>query len=401
MRQIIQHFTDDDLYKFTMCCAVIENFPRTQVRYKFNDRDHTVYPPGFAEELRRQIEMLENVVITEEEIAFLRRRCRYIPEWFCNFLKGFRYDRNWVKIRQDESGHLDVEFEGCWSNTILLEVKVLAIISELYYMMTGEAASLDYDAYYRKSQDKGRRLIEAGCVFSDMGTRRRASFKAQDTFIKTMKECNESMSGPGKFIGTSNVYFAMKYDLVPIGTMAHELICAIAGMYGPQMANYLAMKTWASTYRGALGTFLYDTYGWRIFSLNFSEDYANMFKGLRVDSGDNYEQLDLIVEKYKSLNIDPRTKQIVFSNGLNVDEALKLQTYAENKCIPSFGIGTHFTNDFPGIKPRNIVIKLIAVKITESWPFYCSTCKLSEDRGKYSGDESTVRRFREALHLSE
>ena len=401
MRQIIQHFTDDDLYKFTMCCAVIENFPRTQVRYKFNDRDHTVYPPGFAEELRRQIEMLENVVITEEEIAFLRRRCRYIPEWFCNFLKGFRYDRNWVKIRQDESGHLDVEFEGCWSNTILLEVKVLAIISELYYMMTGEAASLDYDAYYRKSQDKGRRLIEAGCVFSDMGTRRRASFKAQDTFIKTMKECNESMSGPGKFIGTSNVYFAMKYDLVPIGTMAHELICAIAGMYGPQMANYLAMKTWASTYRGALGTFLYDTYGWRIFSLNFSEDYANMFKGLRVDSGDNYEQLDLIVEKYKSLNIDPRTKQIVFSNGLNVDDAIKLQRYAENKCIPSFGIGTHFTNDFPGIKPRNIVIKLIAVKITESWPFYCSTCKLSEDRGKYSGDESTVRRFREALHLSE
>ncbi|MBD5418662.1 MAG: nicotinate phosphoribosyltransferase [Bacteroides sp.] len=401
MRQIIQHFTDDDLYKFTMCCAVIENFPRTQVRYKFNDRDHTVYPPGFAEELRRQIEMLENVVITEEEIAFLRRRCRYIPEWFCNFLKGFRYDRNWVKIRQDESGHLDVEFEGCWSNTILLEVKVLAIISELYYMMTGEAASLDYDAYYRKSQDKGRRLIEAGCVFSDMGTRRRASFRAQDTFIKTMKECNESMSGSGKFIGTSNVYFAMKYDLVPIGTMAHELICAIAGIYGPQMANYLAMKTWASTYRGALGTFLYDTYGWRIFSLNFSEDYANMFKGLRVDSGDNYEQLDLIVEKYKSLNIDPRTKQIVFSNGLNVDEALKLQRYAENKCIPSFGIGTHFTNDFPGIKPRNIVIKLIAVKITESWPFYCSTCKLSEDRGKYSGDESTVRRFREALHLSE
>ncbi|MBD5268507.1 MAG: nicotinate phosphoribosyltransferase [Bacteroides sp.] len=401
MRQIIQHFTDDDLYKFTMCCAVIENFPRTQVRYKFNDRDHTVYPPGFAEELRRQIEMLENVVITEEEIAFLRRRCRYIPEWFCNFLKGFRYDRNWVKIRQDESGHLDVEFEGCWSDTILLEVKVLAIISELYYMMTGEASSLDYDSYYIKSQDKARRLIEAGCVFSDMGTRRRASFKAQDTFIKTMKECNESMSGPGKFIGTSNVYFAMKYDLVPIGTMAHELICAIAGMYGPQMANYLAMKTWASTYRGALGTFLYDTYGWRIFSLNFSEDYANMFKGLRVDSGDNYEQLDLIVEKYKSLNIDPRTKQIVFSNGLNVDEALKLQRYAENKCIPSFGIGTHFTNDFPGIKPRNIVIKLIAVKITESWPFYCSTCKLSEDRGKYSGDESTVRRFREALHLSE
>ena len=123
-----------------------------------------------------------------------------------------------------------------------------------------------------------------------------------------------------------------------------------------------------------------------------------MFKGLRVDSGDNREQLDLIVKKYRSLNIDPSTKQIVFSNGLTTDEAIALQQYASGRCIPSFGIGTHFTNDFPGIKPMNIVIKLLAVKITESWPFYCDTCKLSEDRGKYSGDEATVRRFIEALH---
>jgi len=124
-----------------------------------------------------------------------------------------------------------------------------------------------------------------------------------------------------------------------------------------------------------------------------------MFKGLRVDSGDNYRELDLIVEKYRSLNIDPATKQIVFSNGLNVDEAIKINRYASGKCLPSFGIGTHFTNDFPGVKPMNIVIKLLAVKITESWPFYCDTCKLSEDKGKYTGDNATVRRFMEALHL--
>ncbi len=398
MRQIIKHFTDDDLYKFTMCCAVIENYPRTQVRYKFNDRDNTVYPQGFADELRAQIKMLENVIITEEEIDFIQKKCQYIPAWFCSYLKGFRYDSRWVTINQDADGHLHIEFEGCWSDTILLEVKVLAIVSELYYMMTGKSDSLDYDSYYTKSWNKANRLIEAGCTFSDFGTRRRASFEAQDTVVRAMKECQDSHTGPGRFVGTSNVYFAMKYDLVPIGTMAHEFICAIAGMYGPQMANYLAMKTWASTYRGALGTFLYDTYGWQIFSLNFSEDYANMFKGLRVDSGDNYEQLDLIVNKYKSLNIDPRTKQIVFSNGLNVDEAIEIQRFAEDKCIPSFGIGTHFTNDFEGVKPMNIVIKLVAVKITESWPFYCSTCKLSEDKGKYTGDEATVRRFLETIH---
>lgn len=397
--RIINHFTDDDLYKFTMCCAVIENFPRTRVKYKFNDRDVSVYPEGFADELRNQIKMLEDLVITDEEIAFFRNKCQYIPAWFCSYLKGFRYDSRWVNVSQDSKGHLDIEIEGCWSDTILLEVKILAIVSELYYLMTGENRAFDYDTYYDRSYEKAQRLIEAGCTFSDFGTRRRASFAAQDTAVRAMKECDETLSGPGKFMGTSNVYLAMKYDLVPIGTMAHEFICAIAGMYGPLMANYIAMKTWANTYRGALGTFLYDTYGWRIFNLNFSEDYANMFKGLRVDSGDNEEQLSLIVDKYRSLNIDPRTKQIVFSNALNVDRAIELQKYAADKCIPSYGIGTHFTNDFAGVRPRNIVIKLVAVKITESWPFYSSTCKLSEDKGKYSGDEDTVRRFLEILQL--
>ena len=401
MRQIINHFTDDDLYKFTMCCAVIDNYPRTQVRYRFIDRNNTVYPAGFADELRAQIKMLENLVITEEEVCFMRRKCYYIPDWFYTYLKGYRYDSRWVHVEQDADGHLSIDFEGNWSDTILLEVKVLAIISELYYIMTGQDAALDYDAYYSHTYAKGERLLQAGCSYSDMGTRRRASFQAQDTAIRAMKDADMAGEHPGRFAGTSNVYFAMKYDLMPVGTMAHEIIAAIAGMYGPQMANHLAMEIWANTYRGALGTFLYDTYGWRIFSLNFSEDYANLFKGLRVDSGDNHEQLDLICEKYRSLNIDPRTKQVIFSNGLNTDEAIELQRYAEDKCLPIFGIGTHFTNDFPGVRPMNIVIKLLAVKITESWPFYCDTCKLSEDHGKYSGDIESVDRFRAALHLND
>lgn len=400
MQQIITHFTDDDLYKFTMCCAVIECFPRTRVKYRFNDRDNTVYPPGFAELVAEQIAMLENLRISDEEIAFMREKCNYIPAWFMSYLRGFRYDRRWTKVWQDHEGHLHIEFEGSWSDTILLEVKVLAIVSELYYIVTGESKSFDYEDYYRRSYLKAERMIDAGCSFSDFGTRRRASAKAQETAVKAMSECNRSHKGPGRFTGTSNVYLAMKYDLTPIGTMAHEFVCAIAGMYGPLMANHIAMTKWAQTYRGALGTFLYDTYGWQIFSLNFSTDYANMFKGLRVDSGDNYEQLNLIVEKYRSLHIDPRTKQIVFSNGLNVDKAIAIQKYAADKCQPSYGIGTHFTNDFPDIRPRNIVIKLTEVKITESWPFYSKTCKLSEDKGKYSGDPSTVKIFMDILRMT-
>ena len=116
-----------------------------------------------------------------------------------------------------------------------------------------------------------------------------------------------------------------------------------------------------------------------------------------MDSGDNYEQLMRIVDKYRSLGIDPKTKQVIFSNALDVDSAIEIQKYAVEYCQPSFGIGTHFTNDFDGVKPMNIVIKLIAAKITESWDFYNDTCKLSEDTGKHTGRPEVVRRFMDAL----
>ena len=329
----------------------------------------------------------------------MRRRCYYLPDWFFIYLRGFRFSRKWVHAWQDEDGHLHIEFEGVWAETILLEVKVLAIVSELYYIVCGQEGRFDYDAYYQKSYHKAERLLEAGCTYSDFGTRRRASFQAEDTVVRAMKDCQEARDWKGRFVGTSNVYLAMKYDLTPVGTMAHEFIAAIGGMYGPQMANHIAMNAWRHTFNGALGTFLYDTFGWNIFSLNFSEDFANLFKGLRVDSGDNMEQLQKICAKYESLGIDSKSKQVIFSNALDTDGAIALQQEAEKYVQPSFGIGTHFTNDFDGIRPMNIVIKLVAAKITESWPFYNDTCKISEDTGKHTGNPEVIRRFMEALHL--
>lgn len=400
-KQIITHFTDDDLYKLSMCCAVIDNFPRAQVKYEFVDRNNTVYPKGFADEVRHQVELLENVVVTDEEIAFMRKACYFMPEWFYRYLKGFRFSREWVRVEQDAEGHLHIAFEGNWCDTILLEVKVLAIISELYYIVTGQTDKLDYEECYKKSYEKAEKLLAAGCVYSDFGTRRRASLEAEDTVVRAMRDCQNSREWKGRFVGTSNVYLAMKYDLMPVGTMAHEFVCAIGGMYGPQMANHMAMEAWRHTFRGALGTFLYDSFGWDIFSLNFSEDFANQFKGLRVDSGDNREQLMKIAEKYEQLGIDPRTKQVIFSNALNTDRAIEIQSYAKDYCQPSFGIGTHFTNDFEGIKPMNIVIKLVAVKITESWTYYNDTCKLSEDKGKHTGKPEVIERFKRAVNFKD
>ena len=399
MHQIITHFTDDDLYKFSMCCAVIDNYPRAQVRYVFVDRNNTVYPSGFAELVKEQIKMLEHVVITDEEIAFMRRKCYYMPEWFFTYLRGFRYDARWTHVSQDAEGHLHIMFEGAWSDTILLEVKVLAIVSELYYMVTGLNKEFDYDDYYKRTYEKGEKLLSAGCIYSDFGTRRRASFKAEDVIVRAFRDCQQSRGDwKGRFVGTSNVYLAMKYDLTPVGTMAHEFICAIGGMYGPQMANHIAMNAWRHTFNGALGTYLYDSFGWDIFSLNFSEDFANLFKGLRVDSGDNRKELAKIVAKYQSLNIDSRTKQVIFSNALTTDEAIEIQQYASKVVKPSFGIGTHFTNDFPHVAPMNTVIKLVAAKITESWPFYNDTCKISEDDGKHTGKPEVIERFLALLH---
>lgn len=166
------------------------------------------------------------------------------------------------------------------------------------------------------------------------------------------------------------------------------------------MANHIAMEAWRHTYRGSLGIWLYDSYGWDIFNLNFSEDFANQFRGLRVDSGDNYKQLEKIVNKYKSLGIDPKSKQVVFSNALDVNAAVQINAVAKNVCQPSFGIGTKLTNNWSGIadiKPLNIVIKLVAAKITETWPYYNDTCKLSEDEGKHTGKQEVVDRFMAVL----
>lgn len=405
--QIINYMTDDDLYKFTMACAVIDNFPRAIVQYTFIDRDNTVYPEGFADEVNRQIKLLENLVMTDEEITFMKKKCYYIPNWFYTYMKGFRYNSKWAVASQDDEGHLRIKFNGTWANTILLEVKVLAIVSELYYIFTGDANSFDYDEYFTMSYKKAEQYLLNGCIISEFGTRRRSSFKAQDTAVRAFDLYSKlhSLCITGSFAGTSNVYLAMKYDLTPIGTMAHEFVCGIAGMYGgPTMANDMAMRKWQHTYDGDLGVYLYDSYGFDIFALNCSKSFANSFVGLRIDSGDNIEQLNKICDFYKSKNIDPRTKQVIFSNGLNVDNAIEINNIAKDLCKPSFGIGTSITNawkdcgeKYNNVKPMNIVIKLTAIKITESWPYLNDTCKLSEDLSKHTGKDEVVQRFMSVL----
>lgn len=403
MRQIINHFTDTDLYKLSMCVAVLDNYPRAMVQYEFNDRNKTIYPKGFADLVNEQVKMMENVVITDEEIEFMQRKLYYIPTWFYTYLKGYRYDSNEVHAYQDEEGHLFIHIEGYWHRTILWEVQLLAIVSELKNIVDGNIEKIDYQHEYDKAYKKAVKLMQNECIFSEFGTRRRSSFELQEAVVHAFSDAMKQYKTAeikGLCVGTSNVYLAMKYNMTPNGTMAHEYTSAIAAMYGPQMANYIAMETWQKTYIGALGTFLYDTYTWKPFSLNFTEHFARCFAGLRVDSGDNLEQLHKICERYTELGINPKEKQVIFSNALNTDEAIELNKVAKDYCKPAYGIGTHFTADVAeyGIKPSNIVIKLLKAKITEKNE-WSDTCKISEDLGKHTGNIETVEIFKKLLHI--
>ena len=424
---LIEWFTDDDLYKFTMCNAVLQRFPNVIVTYRFQDRDNKVYPKGFDKELENQIEYLRKLRITDEEVHYMKNKCYYLPDMFFDYLKGMTpFDINDYFIYQDEEGHLTFEYTGRWCNEILYEVKFLSIINRLYYLLTDQSEdckNVDYDKYYTKTYNKAKRILSAGLNFAEFGTRRRYSFDAQETAIRACKDAyNDLINKPtgiidsitkafnkkkiGVFTGTSNVYIAMKYNLTPIGTMAHEWICGIAGLYGsPIEANYIAMEEWEKVYNGALGVYLYDSFGVKMFDKNFTDKYARSFDGLRIDSGDNMEQFNTIYDIYRKHRVNPESKMVMFSNALDTDSYIELGTNIfkkyKNASIGA-GIGTHLTNDFVeyGIKPCNNVIKLVFVAWDKNRNML-PTCKFSNEPGKYiGGDEKIAEMWKYQIELN-
>ena len=392
MKQIINHFTDNDLYTFTCMYYVLQKYPRAETEYTFFDRNKTCYPKGFDALLREQLEHLAEVTITDEERAFMTRSFPFLPYWFINvFLRGFRFNPAELTITQDEEGHLDISVKGKWWSTIIWEMPILATISELMHILNGDTAKYDAEAEYAKSLDKGRQIWQGGLTLGDMGTRRRFSFDHQERVIDALKqsyrEVYEETAGKcGKFTGTSNVYFAMKKGIPCLGTMSHQCISFEEIVSGVIECNYNVMNKWSEVYDGNVGIFLYDCFGDRVFFNNLSKRMAMTFSGLRIDSGVEEEQIDLIVAKYKQLGIDPMTKQAVFSNGLDIKRAIELHRYCEGKIVDSYGVGTFLTCDVTGCSPMNIVIKLVRGRITESREWH-PCVKLSCDKGKTLGDK--------------
>ena len=377
---IIKTILDTDLYKFTTSYAYIKLFPYAMGRFSFNDRDKTEYTEEFLVKLKMEIAHLSRLKLTDNELEYMTRHCRFLPRVYWEWLSSFRFNPEKIEVYLDEANLLHIEVTDLLYKVTLYEVPLLAIVSEIKNRSSGNIA--DPDLIISKLSEKVVLSNLHKLPFSEFGTRRRFSVDVQKTVIKYLSEKAEYCTG------TSNCYFAMKFGLKMMGTHPHEWFMFHGAQFGYKHANYMALENWVNVYDGDLGIALSDTYTSDIFLNNLSRKQAKLFDGVRCDSGDEFEFTDKLTTRYKEFGIDTTTKTIVFSNALDFSKALDIMDYCRGKIRCAFGIGTNLTND-TGFKPSNIVMKLSQCKmnINQGWK---ECIKLSDDAGKHTGNPHEV-----------
>jgi nicotinate phosphoribosyltransferase len=375
---IIRDFTDNDLYKFTTMNAIGKKFPNAEVVYQFINRGNTPFPDGFAEALRTEVDEMKNLSLSKEAEDFIRKKCYYFDPEFIVVLKGYHFNPGEVSIKQ-EGGTLNVEVEGLWCRTVLWEVPLLAIISELYFKMTNQKP----DDFESRAILKAKEFVAINAHISEFGSRRRFSFDVQNRIIEILKE------NMGNCLdGTSNVYLAMKHNLSPVGTHPHEWFMYHGAHFGYRLANSKGLENWVDVYQGNLGIALTDTYTTDNFFKNFNVELSNLFNGLRWDSGDPFEFTDKVLKHYEAMNIDARSKTVVYSDSLDLEKVKEIKKHVNGRVRDLYGIGTYLTNDV-GVEPLNMVMKMVLAKpvgYTEHVP----TVKLSDVREKNTGIKSEI-----------
>lgn len=378
---MIHTILDTDLYKFTTSYAYIKLFPYAMGTFSFKDRDETVYTEAFLNKLKAEVANLANVALTDKELEYMTRNCRFLPRVYWEWLSSFRFQPEKIDIYLDEEHHLNIEITDYLYKSTLYEVPLLAIVSEIKNQTQGNVANPE--EIICKLSEKVVLSNEHQLSFSEFGTRRRFSFDVQDRVISYLKKSAHYCTG------TSNCYFAMKHEMKMMGTHPHEWFMFHGAQFGYKHANYMALENWVNVYDGDLGIALSDTYTSDIFLTNLSRKQAKLFDGVRCDSGNELEFIDKLTARYKELGIDSTTKTIVFSNALDFSKALEIQEYCRGKIRCAFGIGTNLTND-TGFKPSNIVMKLTQCKmnINQEWR---ECVKLSDDIGKHIGSPEEVR----------
>lgn len=382
MELCIKSILDDDLYKFTTSYAYMQKYPDASGTFQFVDRNHSKISKKEFAQIKNMINELSKLYLTEDEYKWCVKNIPFIPQYYWEWLKSFRYEPERVKIWLDDNDELHIEVTDKLYKVTLYEVVILAIVSEILCAKTVE--TMDWDSIRTKFRDKLQIARDNNFRFSEFGTRRRFSYEVQDYIIKAISHYDVSH----QCTGTSNVHLAMKYNLKPMGTHPHEWFMFHGAQFGYKHANYLALNAWQDIYKGDLGIALTDTYTSKAFFNNFTKVLAKLFDGIRHDSGSPEEFTENAIARYNELGINPLTKTIIFSDGLNFERAAELANYCKDRILCSFGIGTNLTNDVNG-KPCNIVMKLINCRMNDKQPeFGC--IKLSDVAGKHLGDPKEI-----------
>jgi nicotinate phosphoribosyltransferase len=354
---IITSLLDTDLYKFTMMQVVLHQFPGAQVEYRFKCRNPGIDLAPYVDEIREEIAWLCTLRFRERELDYLRSM-RFIKSDFIDFLGLFQLNTKYIQVNRAASGNgeIDIVIKGPWLHTILFEIPVLAITNEVYFRNTQPHP--DYTEGRRRLREKIALVCDdkslAGVRIADYGTRRRFSRMWQDEVLLTLKEhMGENLAG------TSNVMYALKHGLTPLGTMAHEYLQACQAL-GPRLrdSQTFGFEVWAKEYRGDLGIALSDVYGLDAFLRDFDMYFCKLFDGARHDSGDPVDWGERMIAHYDRNRVDPKTKVLVFSDALTFSKVVELFRRFDGRARLAFGVGTHLTNDL-GYTPLQIVVKMV------------------------------------------
>ena len=360
---IIHSLLETDLYKFSMGQAIYHQFPTYFTTWTFKCRNEDVhFTPEMVEEIRNQIREYCTLTFREDELEYLRNIV-WFKDSYVDFLRLWHPRYEDFTIGTDAECGLTIETKGTWLNTSMYEIPTLAIVNEVYFRMRYDYQEL-LDSFRRRLSEKIWALESDQYKisgFSEFGLRRRLSAEAQELAVKSLKEANLEGTG-SRFVGTSNVYLAKKYNLTPVGTMAHEwIMCVGQGnhKHNPAYSNWFAMEAWVQEYGVLNGTALTDAITTECFLRDFKLTYATLFTGVRHDSGDPLAWGDRMIEHYRKLRIDPTTKTLLFSDSLNFEKADRIRAYFEGRAKVAFGIGTYIAND-TDVPALNIVMKTTA-----------------------------------------
>lgn len=359
--QIITSLLETDLYKFSMGQAIYHQFSDCKTTWTFKCRNKNVhFTEEMVEEITEQIKAYCNLRFTEEELQYIDK-IKWMKGSYIDFLRLWQPRFEDFEISSNAECGLSIETKGTWLNTSMYEIPTLAIVNEVYFKM-----QYDYNILIKSFKenletkfDKLRRGEWYVGVFSEFGLRRRLSAEAQELAVEKLSHLRDTKHCASTFIGTSNVYLAKKYKLLPVGTMAHEwIMCVGQGnhKHNPAYSNWYALDAWVKEYGVLNGTALTDTITTDCFLRDFQLTYSTLFSGVRHDSGDPIEWGEKMISHYQNLEIDPLTKTLLFSDSLNFEKADMIFRHFNGRTKVAFGIGTYLSND-TCVEPLNIVMK--------------------------------------------